>query len=1203
MTVSMRVMSAGDGYKYLLKTIAAADGDRSLSTPLTRYYVEAGTPPGRWLGAGVAALGKGELSVGDRVSEPQLQLLIGMGRDPVTGNPLGLAFPNYKTPAERIESRIAALDPSLTAGAKGEVVAQIVAEETARGTRRAVAGFDFTFSIPKSASVLWAVADAGVQALIGEAHHRAVAEVVAFMEREVAATRTGATAGDGAVAQVDVTGLVATAFDHFDSRAGDPHLHTHVVISNKAKTAFDGKWRSLDGRPMHAAVVALSELHEAVFADHMTRTFGVSWDAREMGRDKNPAWAITGVPEELIAEFSTRARHIDIETDRLIAEYVAAHGRRPTPAVIMKLRAQATLTTRPEKQVRSLADLTAEWRDRATKTLGRDATTWAREVTDNDKPLLLRADDVPLDVIGEIGRSVVEVVGEKRSTWRRWNLMAEASRQTMGWRFTTMQDREAIVAMVADAAEQVSIRLTPPELATSPVVFRRPDGTSVFRPKSSTVFTSEAQLAAEDRLLERASNLAGPTVALATVEKITRRADADGRLLGDDQADALIRIAASGRMLDVLVGPAGAGKTTAMNALRRAWETEHGSGSVVGLAPSAVAAQVLADDLGITTENTAKWCQNHLIHGTTFEAGQLVIIDEASLAGTLSLDRITHLAQDAGAKVLLVGDYAQLQSVDAGGAFAMIARDRADTPELVDVHRFTHAWEKTASLELRHGRTAAIDTYLAHERITGGDAESMTDSAYNAWRADRDAGLVSVLIAETHEDVTALNGRARADLILNKTLNPDREVELRDGTAVGVGDTIITRLNNRDLRTLAGRDWVRNGDMWTITAVGDDGTITIARDYGTGTTVRADGTISARKRGRRFGGSIVLPAAYVAEHVDLGYAVTAYRAQGITTDTAHVLVEPTSTRETFYVAMTRGRHSNRAYVTLDRADDHAQPHPGDDPNATERSVLYGVLQHSGAELSAHETIVAEQEQWGSIAQLAAEYETIAAAAQHDRWATLVRSSGLTDEQAENAIKSEAFGPLAAELRRAEANHHNVDALMPRLVSARGFGDADDIAAVLHYRVERATARPTGSGRTRKPPRLIAGLIPQAHGVIHTEMRAALDERQALIEARADAALDAALAEDLPWTKALGSPRVDRRRAVTWRKAARVIAAYRDRYRLTDDAPLGPPPESAAQKIDAARARAAAERARDVAEEGANPARDRLPPVARPPLHL
>jgi len=161
MTVSMRVMSAGDGYKYLLKTVVAADGDRPLSTPLTRYYMEDGTPPGRWLGAGVAALGKGEIQVGDRVSEHQLQLLMGTGCDPITGDKLGLGFPAYKSQDERIEARIAALGQTLTPGAKGEAVAQIVAEETARSTRRAVAGFDFTFSIPKSTSVLWAVATPG----------------------------------------------------------------------------------------------------------------------------------------------------------------------------------------------------------------------------------------------------------------------------------------------------------------------------------------------------------------------------------------------------------------------------------------------------------------------------------------------------------------------------------------------------------------------------------------------------------------------------------------------------------------------------------------------------------------------------------------------------------------------------------------------------------------------------------------------------------------------------------------------------------------------------------------------------------------------------------------------------------------------------------------------------------------------------------
>ncbi|RKN69355.1 conjugal transfer protein [Microbacterium sp. CGR2] len=1168
----MRVMSAGDGYKYLLRSVAAADGDRSLSTPLTRYYAEAGTPPGRWLGSGLAGLGGGRLAVGDRVSEAQLQLLVGMGRNPVTGEPLGKAFPEYAPVAERIKARVEQLPDEMGPAGRGGAVAQIEAEETTRGSRRAVAGFDYTFSVPKSVSVLWGIADAGTQALIAQVHHDAVVEVLDFMEREVAATRTGTTAGDGAVAQVDVTGLVATGFDHYDSRAGDPQLHTHVVVSNKVQTAFDGKWRSLDGRPMHAAVVALSEHYNAVLADRLTRTFGLAWETRTRGRDRNPSWEITDVPEELIAAFSTRSHDIEAETDRLIADHVDKHGHRPSKTTIVKLRAQATLSTRPDKEVRSLESLADQWRTRATTVLGHDATTWAGSVTANDSGLVLRADDVPLELIAELGQTVVGLVGEKRSTWRRWNLHAEASRQTMGWRFATARDREAIVGMVTDSAEQASLRLTPPDLATSPATFRRVDSTSVFRPKHSTVFSSELLLEAEDRLLDRSRTMIAPTVPVDTMEKTTSRPDAEGRMLGEDQADALMKIAVSGRMLDVLVGPAGAGKTTAMSALRQAWETEHGTGSVVGLAPSAVAAQVLADDLGIATENTAKWWTNHLTHGTTFEAGQLVIIDEASLAGTLSLDRITHLAERAGAKVLLVGDFAQLQSVDAGGAFGLLVNDRDDTPELVDVHRFINPWEKTASLALRHGRTEVIDTYLNHDRIREGDAEAMTDTAYTAWRADRDQGLVSVLIAETRDQVTTLNTRARADLILDGTLTPGRDVELNDGTTAGVGDTIITRRNDRRLRT--GKDWVRNGDTWTITGVRDDGSVTI------------------RKTRRRFGGSIVLPAAYVAEHADLGYAVTAHRAQGVTTDTAHVLAEPTATRENFYVAMTRGKHANYAYVILDRADEHAHPHPADNPDTTARSVLYGVLQHAGAELSAHETITAEHEHWGSIAQLAAEYETIAAAAQHDRWVNLVRASGLSPEQADTAIESEAFGALTAELRRAEANHHALDTMLPRLVAARGFADADDIASVLHHRVARATARPAGSGRTRKAPRLIAGLVPAARGSMSTDMRQALDERRELIEQRANAVLDIALDAKAPWMKPLGTPPRDPHKTAAWRQHAGTVAAYRDRYNITDDTPLGPAPETTVQKIDAARARTALERAQAITQTSTSAAAPR-----------
>ncbi len=1168
MTVSMRVMSAGDGYQYLLRTVAAGDGDRDLSTPLTRYYTEEGTPPGFWMGSGLPFLGGGELAAGGQVSEAQLQLLVGMGRDPITGEALGEAYRRYASVQERVDKRVADLDPELGPVSRAEQVAAIEAEEAERGTRRAVAGYDLTFSVPKSLSALWGVADAGTQSLIADAHHQAVAEVIAFLEREVAVTRVGAAGPEGAVAHADVGGVLASAFDHYDSRSSDPQLHTHVVVSNKVLTVQDQKWRTLAGRPVHASIVALSELYNATLADRITGTFGIEWEARERGRDRNPAWELAPVPEALVTEFSSRTRQIEEEKARLIDAYVHTHGRQPSSKTVLKLRAQATLATRPAKQVHSLADLTADWRARATGLLGEDATGWARTLTTNgDQSALLRADDVPLDTIADLGRAVVAVVGEKRSTWRRWNLHAEASRQLMGIRLATAEDREAITGMVTDAAEQASLRLTPPELASSPLLFRRPDGSSRFRHTGAILYSTEELLAAEDRLLDRSHAMTGPTIELATVEKITGKPDAEGRRLGPDQAEALTRIAVSGRVVDVLVGPAGAGKTTAMSALKRAWEKEHGSGSVVGLAPSETAAQVLGEELGIATDNTARWWQLHRHQGRTFEQGQLVILDEASLAGTGSLDRITAVAEEAGAKVLLVGDWSQLQAVDAGGAFGMLVHDRHDAPELTDVHRFSASWEKTNSLNLRHGRTSAIDVLIEHGRVRGGEQETMVDAAYAAWRQDSRKGRASILVAETRETVTQLNERARADLILDGTITPGREAVLHDGTSASKGDRIITRENNRHLRSKNGRSWVRNGDRWTVTAVGEDGSITVRPD------------------GRRFGGSMVLPASYVADQVELGYAITAHRAQGITVDTAHVVTTATTTRENFYVAMTRGRHGNHAYVATDTADDaHVAPHPSDNPDATARSVLYGVLQHVGAELSAHETITAEQERWGSIGQLAAEYETIAQAGQHDRWATLLEIAGLTEGQVDLVLGSDAYGALSTELRRAEANRYDLDDLLPRLVAARGFSDADDIASVLHHRVARATTRPAGSGRTRQAAQLIAGLIPYAAGVTDPEMHRTLVERQELIERRAAAVLDRDTDEGAPWTAALGAKPGEARAAQRWRRFGQVVAAYRDRYQITEDHPLGASSGSEAQKIDAARAQAALVRAKQLSQQ-------------------
>lgn len=1185
MTVSMRVMSAGTGYEYLLKSVVAGDGNRSLSTPLTKYYTQEGTPPGRWLGSGLHALGNGTITTNDRVTGEQLALLLGMGRDPVCGAPLGRAYPEYGPVSARTAARVADLSPDLNDDQRSGSVARIGVEERAVGRKRAVAGYDFTFSVPKSLSVLWGVADAGTQALMVEAHHAAVADVLDFLERELATTRRGVNAGDGAVAQADVVGVIATAFDHWDSRTGDPQLHTHVVISNKVKTVEDGRWRSLDGRPLHAAVVALSEHYNAVLADRITRVFGMEWESRERGKNRNDAWELAPVSEVLIGEFSSRSRDIEVEKDRLIEEYVAQRGHDPSPVEVIRLRARATLATRPPKQIRSLADLTGEWRGRADEILGTGARTgartgaagWARELTrmGTARPArpALRADDVSLDMVDVVGRSVVDAVSEKRSTWRHWNLWAEASRQTMGWRFATAEDREAVVAMIVDAGKRESVSLTPPELALSPAVFRRQDGTTVFRPRRSVVFTSAELLAAEDRLLQRAATTDAPTVDVDVLEQVAQvaqteevaRAGERGHLLSGEQSEMLARIAVSGRQLDLLVGPAGAGKTTAMRALHDAWTAQHGRGSVVGLAPSAVAAKVLAADLGAECENTAKWLHEHDHGRAMFAAGQLVIIDEATLAGTMTLDRLTGLAAEAGAKVLLVGDGAQLQSVEAGGAFTLLAYARPDTPELSDVQRFTNEWEKLASMDLRRGRTDVIDTYVGHGRVREGDTTAMIDAAYAAWRADTRAGVASLLVTDASQTVTELNQRARAERLLDGTTIAGREAGLADGTRVSTGDLVITRSNDRRLHTMRG-DWVRNGDRWRVADVNADGSVRVEQ--------------VSRLDDRRGGGGVTLPAAYVAQHLDLGYAVTAHRAQGITVDTSHVVVSVSTTRENLYVSMTRGRHSNIAYVTLDKPDDtHAAP---DGEETTAQAVLSGVLRHSGTELSAHQMIETEQEHWSSIAQLAAEYETIAAVAQRDRWIDLLSHCGLTDEQLEQVIASDSFGPLTAELRRAEANHHHVDTLLPKLVVAHSLDNAADIGAVLVSRLQHKATTPA-RGRRSAAPNLIVGLIPIALGPITLELATALTDRKTLMELRSIALTQSALEANEPWLTRLGTPPSDGSPHRRWMNEARTVSAYRDRYGVVERIALGEP-RNVAQKFDAVRAEQAIRRARAIAEE-------------------
>ena len=675
--ISIRRISLGGGFRYLIDSVARGDGETEPSSSLAAYYAESGTPPGVFLGSGLADLdgGKG-LERGSQVSEEHLWNMLVACSDPVSGETIG-SLPR-------------------------------------RSGSAPVAAFDLCFSPPKSFSVLWALADDETRDVIADCHRQAIDYVISYAEKEVFHSRSG----KNGIVEEDISGVIAASFTHFTSRSDDPQLHSHVVVWNRGKSVSDGKWRTLDSRAIFKATTTLSEFHQGVLSDLLTAALGLGWEARGRRHSAKPRYEISGVAESLMAEFSRRSVQIAEHSALLRAEFKAAHGRSATAVEDMRLHAVATIATRPDKTKHSLAEFTECWRERAASHVAEDEQiAWVSSLKDrNDLPLLGR-DDLGEAILTDAAQAVVATVAEHHSTYGRQNLLAEAHRMLHGVRFATPDDRVAVADHIAEFAIARSVVLTPPPLHHTPERYVRPDGSSRLRPNSRVVYTTEALLGAEARLLETARSLRAPRVSVAVVAGVTE-AKLPGRDYGlsVDQALAVEKIATSGRVLDVLVGPAGTGKSTAMAGLRAVWEQVHGPGSVIGLAPSAVAAQVLGDELEIETENTAKWLTEwrripelttrrerlalnlarhayprspsaarlrvrlaeteNAISERRLKPGQLVMIDESSLAGTFALDEIVGAARAAGSKVLLLGDFAQTGAVEAGGAFSLLVKDR-----------------------------------------------------------------------------------------------------------------------------------------------------------------------------------------------------------------------------------------------------------------------------------------------------------------------------------------------------------------------------------------------------------------------------------------------------------------------------------------------------------------------------------------------
>jgi len=1079
--MGLHKITAGTGYDYLTRQVAAQDSTERGHTGLASYYSERGETPGVWLGSGMAGI-EG-LNAGDAVTAEQMQALFGSGHHPLAG-PRGAALPLEASIAQIREAtrlgqpfrvyehdippfRIAVAEAcdaynqnrGVPAGTpvpvevraalrtqigramfraeKGRdpLDARELAGHIAKLSRpqtTAVAGFDLTFSPVKSVSTLWALAEPDVAATIELAHRAAVSDALRFVETHALFSRTGT----NGVRQVDVRGLVATAFTHRDTRAGDPDLHTHVAVANKVQT-LQGRWLSIDGRLLYRAIVATSELYNTSLEGHLSDALGVRFAERpstEAG--KRPVREIVGVDPELNRRWSARRLSIEHRQGQLAAAFQADHGRPPTIIEARVLAQQATLETRQGKHApRRLADQRAAWRAEAETVLGVggiEAMVAAALAPRRSR----RPDTVNARWVQQQSQAIITTLEASRARWQEWHVRAEALRVVRAAQVPTRRVEETVARLTHAALQHASVPLeAPADPIVEPSSLRRADGESVYRVARSTWHTSRRVLAAEHRLIDAAARLGGFTAGTVAVDTALLETEANGVPLNAGQVALVRQLATSGARMQLAIAPAGSGKTTAMRAVSDAWRNS--GGTVIGLAPSAAAAAQLGAQIDTHTDTmailTCALVSGRPLPGWAAQIGptSLIIIDEAGMADTLSLDQIVTFALDRGASVRLIGDDQQLAAIGAGGVLRDIAH-RHGALHLNELVRFTDPAEGAASLALRDGDTAALGFYLDQRRVHVGDQTGCVEAVFAAWIADRSTGLDALMLAPTRTLVADLNARAQAHL--HPTTDGPR-INLADGNTASIGDVVITRSNDRRLRVTAG-DWVKNGDRWTITQINPDG--------------------SLRLRHHTHHGVVRLPADYVCDAVELGYACTIHGAQGVTADTMHGLLSGTETRQQLYTMLTRGRRANHVHLdVVGDGDSHTLIRPEAVLPPTATDLLQAILARDDTPVSATSTAAELAHPATRLADAVARYsDAIGFAAEQTTGPDLLHQLDATAEALLPGLTdAPAWPTLRAHLVLSAANGNDPLTQLTEAVTARDLTDALDPAAVLDWRID------------------------------------------------------------------------------------------------------------------------------------------------------
>jgi conjugative relaxase-like TrwC/TraI family protein len=1003
--LSIGKMGAGQEGYYLAKVAEGAED----------YYSGQGEAEGYWIGDAAEDLG-----LQGKVDPDQL---VGMltGANPATGEPFGL-------------QHVAGRGP--------------------------VPGFDLTFGAPKSVSVIWALGGQGAAVEVKAAHAAAVQAGLDYLQGAACWTRRG----KGGREFLKGDGFLGAGYVHRSSRAGDPHLHTHVLVTNA--TYAEGRWTRLYHPALYEHAKTASAIYEAHLRDELTRRLGVGF--KEV---RNGIAEIEGFDPDHLRHFSKR---------RL--EILEAAG----PGASAEALQVATLATRPQKEAEAEGETMRErWRREAEEIgLDRDAI---RSTFANEKA-------APYD--GRIRIAEVEVrVTEFASHFDRRDVI-----QAVG----NCLRSDAPGAKVEELADAFIAKADLVRIASSPKGER---------------FTTRAIWELERKALGTVEDMAAHRDHAVVSEILVGRVLAERPSLKPDQRAMVERLLRSGEGVVVVIGEAGTGKTYALSAAARGWSSA--GGELRAAAPTWRAANVLRAE-GFDATSVARLLGELDRAAANGEGGlardSVLLVDEAGMVDSRNLARLIDHAREAEAKLVLIGDPAQLGEIEAGGLFAAIA-SRTDPVVLDEVIRHRHEAEREGAKLIREGEgREALAVFEGAERVTvSADPAARREAMVGDWLESFERGSDALMIVKTNREVAALNARAREELKAAGRLGTE-EIEV-GGQSFAAGDQIVTRINDQ-------RAGIHNRERWRVAEVEAGSGRMWLDGIDTRGRVCVDAVYLGRLRERDGGPAI--------EHA---YAANTYQAQGATVDRAFVAADPSMDRQDLYVALSRSREETTIYAVPEAQRFERDEFAPEDPFLRDGlEHIAEAAERDGAQVAAFDMALRErfeQLPTGELVEVVRELHSQARDEVHSTQAH--RERHLAEEERGLELKRERYG--------------------------------EGPAFELHTKADRQYIK-----------RLRAELADL--GEISYDARAEFAAAQHVLAGRQHAAAAAARLSPPDYiTAELGERPADLQQAARWDRAVGGIEGYRIKHGVVDkDTALGPKPHEHSRRHEQRQARERIERA-------------------------